>query len=192
MVEALATRLSERPNVFITSVDRLPATESDTLRKQLFASQASLLVVGRRLGARALAPLNLTGLQELLQGSVGLVLSGDDVVPVAKVIVEFQRSHEERLSVRGAVIDGQLLDRKRVEQLAGLPPKPMLLAQVVATVEGPLAAVIFTIEHLIDEVAWIVEQLAAKPPAPAPTTPQEPAGAPTEEPPSPGATEAPG
>ena len=111
----------------------------------------------------------MAGLKELLEGSIGLVLSGDDVLQTAKLIVEFRKTHEEQLSVRGAVIDGQLLDQSRVEQLAQLPPKPVLLAQVVATIESPIADLIFTIERLIGDIAWIAEQAVAKKPAEAPT-----------------------
>ena len=63
------------------------------------------------------------------------------------------------------MIDGQLLDSQRVEQLALLPPKPVLLAQLVATIESPMADLIFTIERLIGDLAWTIEQTAAKAPS---------------------------
>ena len=168
-VEELSTQLAEQPNFFVTAVNRLSAPEADTLRQKLYASRSHLVVVKRRLGERALQGLNVAGLKELLEGSIGLVLSGDDVLQTAKLIVEFRKTHEEQLSVRGAVIDGQLLDQSRVEQLAQLPPKPVLLAQVVATIESPIADLIFTIERLIGDIAWIAEQAVAKKPAEAPT-----------------------
>lgn len=165
MVEEIGARLAERPNVFVASFDRLPAPEADRLRQRLQALHAQLLVVKRRLGRRAVEPLLLPGLAELLDGSVGLVFAGEDVLAPAKVITEFQKAHEEWLRVRGAVIDGQLLDQPQVETLATLPPKPVLLAQALSAIESPLAEVIFTVERLIGELAWIVEQAAAKGPA---------------------------
>ena len=167
-VEELSTQLAAQPNFFVTAVNRLSVPETDTLRQKLYASRSHLVIVKRRLGQRVLQGLNVAGLKELLEGSIGLVLSGDDVLQTAKLIVEFRKTHEEQLSVRGAVIDGQLLDQSRVEQLAQLPPKPVLLAQVVATIESPIADLIFTIERLIGDIAWIVEQAVAKKPAEAP------------------------
>ena len=165
MVEELSTELSKYPDFFVTTVNRLPASEADLFRRKLSVSQARLVVIKRRLGRRAIESLKLSGLAELLEGSVGLVLPGEDVLPIAKLIVEFIRTHEEQVAVRGAVIDGQVLDKSRVEQLANLPPKPVLLAQVVVTIESPLADVIFTLERLIGDVAWLAEQVAAKKPA---------------------------
>ena len=172
MIAELSTELTGRPNVIVTTLGRLPAAEADAFRKQLFASRASLHLVQRRLGRRALEPLKLAGLDQLLDGSVALVLSGEDIVSVAKLVTEFRKAHEEWLAIRGAVVEGQLLDQKRVEQLASLPSKPVLLAQLVAAVESPLADVIFTLERLIGDLAWAVEQLAAKTPAAAPMTAQ--------------------
>lgn len=171
LLDEITAELSKRPNFFIMAVNRLPASEANTFRQKLSGSQASLLMVNRRLGRRATSSLSLAGLQELLEGSVGLILSGGDVLSTAKLIVEFRKAHEEHMAVNGAVVDGQLLDRKGVEQLANLPPKPVLLAEVVATIESPMAEVIMTIERLIGDIAWIAEQAAAqRPDAPSPAS----------------------
>ena len=171
-VREIATRLSGRPNFFITGINRLSAPNADTLRRQLFGSNARLLVVKRKLGQRAVGGLSVAGLSELLQGSVGIVLADADVPATAKLLVEFRKTHEEQLAVRGAVVDGQLLDASRVEELAQLPPKPVLLAQVVAVIESPIADVIFTLERLIGDIAWLAEQAASqKPNQPTPAAP---------------------
>lgn len=164
IVEELSTELSKRPNLFVTDINRLTAPEADVLRQRLYAAQAHLIMVGRRLGRRAIEPLHMTGLTELLEGSVALVFAGGDVLPIAKIIVEFRKTHEEQLRVRGAVVDGQFLDTGAVEQLAYLPTRPVLLAQVVATLESPISDVIMTLERLIGDIAWIMEQAAAKKP----------------------------
>ncbi|MBI4342605.1 MAG: 50S ribosomal protein L10 [Candidatus Omnitrophica bacterium] len=163
-VAEVAARLSERPNFFVTSLTRLPASDADLFRRKLSTSQAKLVMVKRRLSHRALEPLKISGLSELLEGSVGVILAGEDFLQVAKVLIDFHKGREEQLIVRGAVIDGQLLDKSRVQELASLPSKPILLAHVVATLEAPIADVIFTIEQLIGELAWVTEQAAAKQP----------------------------
>ncbi|MDP3703284.1 MAG: 50S ribosomal protein L10 [Candidatus Omnitrophota bacterium] len=177
-VKELSDRLSQRPDFLVASVNRLTAGEADSLRQKLFASQARLVMIKRTLGKRMLDQKNLAAVTELFEGSVGIVLPGEEILPAAKILVEFIKTREGKLSVRGGFIEGMLLDKTRVEQLASLPPKPVLLAQVVATIESPLADVIFTLERLLGDVMWVTEQAAAKKPAEsAPTT--EP-GAPAE------------
>ena len=162
-VAEVTKRLSERPNFFIATMTRIPAPDADGFRRKLAASRSRLVMVKRRLGQRVIEPLKLPTLAEWLTGSVGFVLAGDDALQTAKMLVEFHKAHEEHMTLRGAVIDGQLLDASRVKQLAGLPPRPVLLAHVLGTIEAPLADVIFTIKRLIGDIAWVAEQAAQRP-----------------------------
>ncbi len=172
LAERISEELSERPNFFVTTVNRLSSPDADSLRQKLHTSKARLLGVKRRLGRRTVEKLNVAGLAELMEGSIGLVLAGEDALQAAKLIVEFIKTHENQLTVRGGIVDGQLLDKSRVEQLAALPPKPVLLAQVVGMLEAPIADVIFTLERLIGDIAWLAEQVAAQKPAEAAPAPE--------------------
>lgn len=176
MINELSTQLGEQPNFFVTRINRLTSIDADALRQKLFGSQASLVVIKQKLGRRAAEELKIPGLADLFEGSVGIVIPGEDVLPAAKVIVDFIKTHAEQLSVRGGFIEGTVLDQQRVEHLASLPSKPVLLAQVVFTIEAPIADVIFTIERLVGDVMWAAEQAAAKKPQPAPQS-EGPAGA---------------
>jgi len=164
MLEELTRELGERPNLFVTQVNRLNSSGANSLRQQLHASGARLWVVKRRLGVRALEQLKIEGAGQLLDGSTALVFPRAENEVIAKLIAEFIKANEGQLSIRGAVLDGQLLDQRRVEELADLPPKPTLLAQVVLTIESPMADAIFTLERLIGDVAWVLEELAKQRP----------------------------
>ena len=166
-VEELTAKLAGRSNFLVTTVNRRSAPTADALRQKLYGSSAHLILVKRTLCHRLMDRLNVAGVTELFEGSVGLVLPGEDVLLAARVIVEFVKTHEEQLAVRGGFIDGMLLDKRRIEELASLPPRPVLLAQVLAAVESTLADVMFTIERLIGDVAWTAEQAATKKPQPA-------------------------
>ena len=162
IVRELTQRLSETPNVFVTRITRLHAPEADALRQRLFTSQARLFLVQRALGRRTIEGLKIPGLADRLEGSVGLVLAGDDALPVAKALMEFVKTHENQLAVGVALIDGQLLDPNGVEALAQLPPRPALLTQVVFTIESPIANLMATVEQLIGDLAWMLEQAAKR------------------------------
>ncbi|MBI4598015.1 MAG: 50S ribosomal protein L10 [Candidatus Omnitrophica bacterium] len=156
----LRTELKQRPNFFVTSITRMPAAEANVFRQKLHATNARLLMINRRMGRKALEPLSLEGLHELLKGSVGLVLAGDDALPALKVLVDFRKTHEQQLIVSGGILDGELLLDKQLSELAALPSRPVLLAHVLGTIEAPIADVIVTIERLIGDLAWLAEQAA--------------------------------
>jgi large subunit ribosomal protein L10 len=168
MVEELASKLDENSTLFVTSVSRLSSADSDALRHKLFGAQARLRVMKNTLGKRVLSGMkvnNLSALGEVTNGSIGFVIAAGDAAPVAKHLVDFIKDHAEHLAIQGALVEGQVFDKKNVEAFAALPPKPALLAQVVLTIESPLADVVFTVERLMGDVCWVVEQLAEKKPA---------------------------
>ena len=164
-VSEFSNRLAERSNFFVMTMTKLPASDVDIFRRKLSTTSSKLVVVKRRLGHRVIEPLKISGLVELLEGSVGFILAGEDVLAAAKILMDFQKGNEEKFGVKGGVVDGQLLDKSRLQELASLPPKPVLLAQVLSMIESPLTDVIFTIERLIGDLAWAMEQAATKKPA---------------------------
>jgi large subunit ribosomal protein L10 len=159
MVRELTTQLKARPNFFVAGVGRLSATDADTLRKRLQAMQGRMLMVKRTLGLQGLAALKIDGgLTRMLEGSVAFVFPGEDLIPAAKLLADFAKQEQDKLSIRGGLVDGHLLDRRQFDELAGLPPKPHLMAQLIGVLESPLADVVFTLERLLGDVAWILEE----------------------------------
>ena len=171
LVKELSEQLTARPNFLVASLTRLNAADTDSLRKKLFNSHARLVMIKRKLGQRAVAQFKLADLSKVFEGSIGVIVAESDVLSVAKEVVAFAKGREERIVVRGGLVDGLVLDKKAVEHLASLPSKPQLLAEVLGTIEAPLADVIFTIERLIGDLAWVAEQASAKTPATEPGTP---------------------
>lgn len=186
MVQELTSALGERPNFFVTSIGRLDAVEADGLRKKLRSMRSRLIMVKRTLGVRGLTAVKTEEPISLLEGSVGFVVPEEDVLPVAKLIVEFAKAGEEKLAVRGGWIDGQLLDQRRVEQLASLPPKPQLIAELIGVLESPMSDLVFTIEQVLRDVPWVLDEVsksrpaaAAAPGSAAPEAPAAPAASPS-------------
>ena len=171
MVQELSEALREHPNWFVTSLGRLEATEADALRKRLRATDATLLMVKRTLGLRGISALGIDGAQTLFTGSVGLVLTSEEAPKIAKIIVEFAKANEDKLIIRGGLVDGQLLDQKRVEELAHLPSKPELIARLIGVLESPIVSVVMVLEQVLGEPAWVLEEASKQQPAAAPAQP---------------------
>ena len=165
MVEELSGALKGSSSLLIASMGPLKAAETDSLRKRLRGSQARLFVAKRTIGTRGLSTLSgADGLEKLLSGSVAFVIPGDDVVKTAKIVVEFAKANEGKLIVRGGWVEGHLLDDKRVEEMANLPSKLQLIANVVGALEAPFTDLIWTLEHHMSDLAWVVEEAAKKKP----------------------------
>ena len=175
MVQELTSALKERPVFFVASVGPLQAGDADTLRKRLSGVQARLLMMKRTLGLQGIRALKLDQTEGLFDGSVTLVLPGEDIIPAAKLLFDFAKEAQDKLTIRGGFIDGELFDQKRLKELADLPSRPVLIAQLIGVIESPISDVVVTLEAAISELAWVIEEASKKKPvaptpAPAATT----------------------
>jgi large subunit ribosomal protein L10 len=77
-------------------------------------------------------------LKATLAGMTGIAWSYDDPSAAAKVVRAFRRDND-KLKVKAGLIEGQLLDSIAVEaQLATMPGKNELRAQLLATFQAPM------------------------------------------------------
>ena len=172
MVEELTGAFETSQCFFVASMGALSASESDTLRKKLRGQKARMLMIKRSLGLQGLAELKLgpglgqaDGAADLFQGSIALVFPGEDIIPAAKLLADFAKENKDKLTIRGALVEGQLLDGPRFTELANLPPKPQLIANLIGVLESPISSVVWTLESVLGEVAWLLEEVAkTKPP----------------------------
>lgn len=116
------------------------------LRKKLRDSKVEYRVVKNTLAARAAKGTMLESVADKFVGPTALVMSYDDVVTPAKLLVEFMKDREN-FAIRGAVVEGKAIDAKGVLALAKMPGLQELRAQIAAMVNQPatlLARVIGT------------------------------------------------
>ena len=68
-------------------------------------------------------------------GPVGLILSFADPVELAKTVTGM-RELGEKFKVRGGVLDGKPLSAEEIQALAALPPREVVLAQLLGLLHG--------------------------------------------------------
>lgn len=106
------------------------------LRKKLRDAKVEYRVVKNTLAARAAKGTTLEPLAEKFVGPTAIVMSYDDVVVPAKLLVEFMKDREN-FAIRTAVVEGRVIDAKGVLALAKLPGLQELRAKLAATIAQP-------------------------------------------------------
>jgi large subunit ribosomal protein L10 len=62
----------------------------------------------------------------------------EDAVAAAKVVADFAKTND-KLVIRGGVYSGKTLDVNGVKQLANIPTKEVLLAQLLGLMQSPIS-----------------------------------------------------
>jgi large subunit ribosomal protein L10 len=95
-----------------------------------------------------------------LTGPTGLVWVSGDPAAAAKVLADFAKQHEKVFSVRGGMLDGADLDQASLKQLASLPTRDVLLAQLAGGIAAPLTGLAGNLQALISTMARTLSAVA--------------------------------
>ena len=138
VVAQLAESLNRASIAVVSEFKGIKAAESDDLRRRLRAAQGEFRIAKNTLVRLAIKDTKFEALEPSLGGSVGLLLSYHDPVEFAKTIISL-RELGERFKVRGGVLEGKPLTAEEISALALLPPREVILAQLLGLLQAPAA-----------------------------------------------------
>lgn len=119
------------------------------LRRGVAGANAEVHVVKNTLGRRAATAANREALLELLTGPSALVIGFGDQVEAAKALTEYLRTSRLAFPLRGAELDGKVLSADALNSLATLPPRAVLLAMVLGTMQAPVTGLATVLNQVI-------------------------------------------
>ncbi len=155
MVADYIEKMSRSGVLILTDYRGLSVAEVSDLRRRLREVDGVYQVIKNTLFTRALADAGLTIPTEYLEGPVAVGYCLGDAPPVAKVLTDFAKE-KDSLKVRGAIMGTSVLDPEAVKSMADLPPRPILLAQLVGSVQGPMSSLVSTIQAPMRELAQVL------------------------------------
>ena len=115
----------------------LTVAAMDKLRVNARSNGVSLSVLKNTLARRAVAG---SGFEVAVDQMTGPLIYGfsEDAVAAAKVVADFAKTND-KLVIRGGAFGGKALDVNGVKQLASIPSKEVLLAQLCGLLKSPIS-----------------------------------------------------
>ena len=107
------------------------------LRTDARSKGVALSVLKNTLARRAVAGSSFEVVGEQMTGPLVYGFS-EDAVAAAKVVADFAKTND-KLVIRGGVYGGKALDADGVKQLASIPTKEVLLAQLCGLLMSPMS-----------------------------------------------------
>ena len=142
VVEGLRERLGRATIAIVAEPSGLNVSEVTDLRKKLRDSEGEYKIAKNTLALRAFAESDYEPLRELLVGQTALVFGYGDPVAIAKQVSEYSKENEEKLSIRGALLEGQLFQGKEISKLAKLKTKDELRSQLLSVLSAPASRLV--------------------------------------------------
>ncbi len=146
------TKLAAKAQTMVMAEYRgITVADMTKLRTQARGSGVTLSVLKNTLARRALAGGPFETVAAQMTGPLIYGFSLDHVA-AAKVVVDFAKTNE-KLVVRGGANGGMALDSEGVKRLANIPPKEVLLAQLVGLLQSPIARTARVLSALAEQRA---------------------------------------
>jgi large subunit ribosomal protein L10 len=179
VVENLAGTFKKATIALVSEYRGMSVAETTEVRRKLRAVRGELKVAKNTLIRRALKDTGYSSLEDKLGGPVGLIISTEDPVEIAKAVVGF-KDLGEKFKLRGGVVDGQAVTVEEIQALATLPPKEVIYAQLLGLLQAPATQLVRLLNEPGSELARLIEAIGKKngegAVAAAPATETPPAG----------------
>ena len=160
VVVEIAEKIKAAQSVVVVDYKGLTVEEVTALRAKFRAGNVDYVVYKNTLVRRALAELNITGMDELLQGPSAFAFSMGDAVAGAKIIKEYiDANKRETMTIKAGIVDGVVVDVAAVKALASLPPKEVLLAKLMGSLNAPITGFVGVLSATLRSLVYAVDAI---------------------------------
>lgn len=165
-VTTIREELSRATLAVVADYRGLSAGEFDALRRAVRGANGRCRVTKNRLTKRAIEGTAYGHMEPLLRGTTALVIGFDDPVAVAKAAVAFSKEREA-FTIRGGGLAETPLPEAEVRALAELPPREVILAQLLGVLQAPASRLVRLLNEPGAQLARLVKALQERNAAPA-------------------------
>lgn len=161
-IDSIQAALNESPSLILTDYRGLDVVALANLRGQLRPSGVTFRVVKNTLTRIAAERAGVKGLEPLLEGPTAIAFAKtDDIAAAAKALADAART-TRILTIKGALVDGQMLSADQVGDLASLPTKPVLQGTLAGAIQGPLSNFVGLLNGAISNIVYTLEARATQ------------------------------
>lgn len=155
-VKDLKQKFSDIRGAVLVDYRGLDVEQMTELRAKLQEEGIDFVVVKNTLAEIAAKEVGVEGLEDYLTGPIGIAFGYDDPVLPAKILKDFSKENDD-LEFRGGILQGSAIDEEKVKELASLPSREELLAQVVGTMQAPISGFVNAAQGTIRNFVYAVE-----------------------------------
>ncbi len=155
--------LGQSKGTILTEYRGLTVAEITKLRGKLREVGGEYHVVKNTLYKIAIGPELTPEVAALFEGPTAIVFATDDPTVTAKALLDgLKEIKKPEVKVKAAVIDGKVYSAEQVVALSKIPPRPIVLGQVVGTLQAPLTGFAGTLNGVLSEFARTLQALTEK------------------------------
>jgi len=136
LVTQLHEDLGDSQAVFVTDYIGLNVEKITRLRKDVKSAGGTFKVIKNTLLRRAAQDTPAGAINDLFIGPTAIAMAKGDPLGVAKALVDFAKDNDA-LELQGGILGAQVLDLDKIQRLAKMPSREVLLAKMLGSMNAP-------------------------------------------------------
>jgi large subunit ribosomal protein L10 len=157
-VATLHSKFAEARGVILSDYRGLNVQQMAELRGRLREAAVELQVAKNTLARRAAEGTHFAQLTDHFVGPTSIAFTTGDVVAMAKVLSAYAKS-EPKLEIRAGLIEGKIISSQEIAALAELPPREVLLARLLASMQGPVAGLVGVLQGVLRQLLYVLSAI---------------------------------
>ncbi|MBQ8918543.1 MAG: 50S ribosomal protein L10 [Acidaminococcaceae bacterium] len=147
---------AEAKSAVLVDFNGLTVAEDTELRRKVREAGADYTVFKNTLIALAAKENGLDDLVPVLEKNTAICSSSEDAVAACKVICEFVKTHK-KMQLKAGVVEGRVVSVDEVKAVAELPPKEVLVAKMLGSLNAPISGLVRTLNGTIAKVVYVLD-----------------------------------
>lgn len=130
----------------------ITVAQADEMRRKLREANVDYTVYKNTLVKRAIEGTEFEGLKEVLDGPSAVAISKEDATAPARVLNAVIKDFK-KMEFKAAVVEGKLLDKAGIQQVADIPSREVLIAKFMGSIQSPVSQAVRTFQAIADAKA---------------------------------------
>ena len=151
VVADLAEQIKASASGVIVNYQGITVDSDTALRKALREAGVKYVVVKNTLTGRACDECGYGEIKQYLNGMTAIAISSpEDPIAPAKILKEYDEKIES-FNILAGYLDGAVIDKATVMDLADTPSKETLVAKFLGSIQSPLYGLAYALQGIIDK-----------------------------------------
>lgn len=159
-VARLAELVRSSKAVVLADYRGLTMKDFNALRAKLRPENVVFTVVKNTLLRRAAEGTSLADIVQALEGPTAAAFGTGDSIAPARLLADYIREARSPMTIKSGVVEGVAYDAAQVAALAKLPPRDVLIAQVVGGLQAPISGLAGTLQTMLGSLVWTLQGVA--------------------------------
>lgn len=162
ILQDLTDRFSKSKSLVFLGFQGLTVKDNQALRRKMRGEGIDYVVAKKTLIKKGMEGVEIKGTENFApEGPIAVVIGYEDEIAPARIAKEFGKGND-KVQILGGVMNSELIDSESMKQIASLPGKDQLRAQLIGTINAPVSGFVNVLAGVERSLLYVLNAVAEK------------------------------